>query len=349
MKVAKLLIRYVYFLLRLPILFVMRLVVPSRGFASTINRILLIRPDRLGDFVLSLPVAENLRLHYPEAQIDILVRPALAGLARMIPAFSNVLISDNSLSAIAVIRRTPYDLVIDMLCDYTIDSAFLTLVSGAGLRIGFKGWFRELFFSHSIPASQVAGKHMTDLSLELLKPLGVSAKITIPKISLAKDDPREMIIGIHPSGNYPSQRWPKERFAELAKRMLDKYPRATILVFGTPKEKKIVNFVVAQAGGNRIKAVFPESSALANLINNCRLLVCNNSGPLHLAQALGVPTVSTMGPTDPVRWWPKGENSIILRGTVSCLACGRGFCWPHRCMDEVGVEDMEKAVESLLK
>ena len=77
--------------------------------------------------------------------------------------------------------------------------------------------------------------------------------------------------------------------------------------------------------------------------------MCNNSGPLHLAAALGVPTVSMMGPTDPVLWWPNGDDQIVIRKDAGCGPCSLGRCGPHKCMDLITVEEVFEKVRDLLE
>jgi heptosyltransferase-2 len=87
---------------------------------------------------------------------------------------------------------------------------------------------------------------------------------------------------------------------------------------------------------------------LLALFQSCHLLICNNSGPLHVATALGTPTVSTMGPTIPERWWPQGEDHLVLRKDLPCMPCNEGRCRLKTldCMKLITVEDMIEAVET---
>ena len=98
-----------------------------------------------------------------------------------------------------------------------------------------------------------------------------------------------------------------------------------------------------------VTAVFPSMKDLAYLLSTCDLLICNNSGPLHLAAALGVPTVSMMGPTDPVLWRPNGDNQIVVRKDAGCGPCSLGRCGTRRCMDLITVEEVFDKVRGLLE
>ncbi len=88
---------------------------------------------------------------------------------------------------------------------------------------------------------------------------------------------------------------------------------------------------------------------LAGLIAVLRIMAANNSGPLHIAAALGVSTVSTMGPTAPEFWQPQGKNHVVIRRDLPCSPCDRAFCRGHECLESISVEEMEQAVKVLLK
>ncbi len=86
-----------------------------------------------------------------------------------------------------------------------------------------------------------------------------------------------------------------------------------------------------------------------SVVNHCNLFLCNNSGPLHIATALNIPTVSTMGPTIPFHWWPRGDNHIVLRKDLDCSPCKKGICETHECMELISTDEFLAAVTSQLK
>ena len=315
-----------YFLLRLPFLYILKFLfaVPA-GKPEKISRILVIRLDRLGDLILSLPFIDSLRRAYPDAKIDILVRPYLIDMAGMIKSIDNVIAYKGPYDAFRRLPNWKYDIVIDMLCDYKIEPALLALFSKAPIRIGFKGAFREIFFNRPVDRCKGSGKSMVDLNLELLKPLNIPACVTIPKIDLGGRPAKEALtIAIHPGGHYDSQRWPPDKFASVVKKILKKY-NAKIVIIGGPDDREAVERIEKAACDSNVKAVFPAMKDLASSLSASNLLICNNSGPLHLAAALGVPTISTMGPTDPVLWWPKGDNQVVVRKDLELITVEEVF------------------------
>jgi len=343
-------LRSAYFLLRLPVVVIIKLLFfISRPEPERVEKILIIRLDRIGDFVASLPVIDNLKLSYPGAVIHVLIRPHMRGLAGFIKNIDAVLEYDNFLGVVSKLRKERYDLVIDLLYDYKLKTGILAFLSSAPVRLGYAWGFRELLFNRVVKAGDTKNKSMVAVHLEALKTLGVPVRVLVPRIEVEKRrSGGQIVIGIHPGGHYPSQSWGNDNFAALARRMLELY-KAKIYIFAGPDEKDIVSYIVSRVGDKNVQAFSPDTQGLVSLIAGCDLLICNNSGPLHVAAAEGVPTVSTMGPTDPVLWWPQGENNIVIRKSLKCSPCGRACCPGHECMNSISVEEMEKAVSSQIR
>jgi len=349
MNIKRLLLN-IYFLARFPFLLAARAIFALSGRISgeRIGRILLIRPDRLGDLIVSLPVARNIRDAYPRAELDIIVSPSLAGLAVKTGLFSEVLEYCGFWRSVSAVRRKRYDIVIDLVFDYTVKTALLAGASGAAKTIGFALGGRGVVFSSAVPGSVCAGKTMCDIVQCLLGYVPAPRVHTVPVFPLREPHrPEVLTIGIHPGGYYPSQRWPAARFAGLALLCLRKL-NARIIVIGGELDRACVEEVRAALGDKVGEAVYPETGNLPDAISRCSLLVCNNSGPLHLAAARGVPTVSVMGPTDPVLWMPAGNMNRVIRKGLSCSPCSRPFCKSHRCLNDITEDEVFGQVRDLL-
>jgi ADP-heptose:LPS heptosyltransferase len=324
-----------YFLLRMPLIhFLTLLPVGTDSKTGEVSDILIIRLDRMGDFILSLPVIEDLKLQHPKARITVIVKPYLRELAGIIRSIDKVIIYESFFVTMKEMRKKQYDIVIDMLCDYKLTSAALAYMSGAPVRVGFAWGYRELFFTASIDHSKHQDKGYTALSLELLGLLNVPAVITVPKISLSETvSSGQKIVAIHPGGYYQSQRWPLERFAALARLLVDEMKEEIILI-GGPEDKQIVRGIINEIGERNVRFIYPGLKDMALILKDCKVLICNNSGPLHFAAALGVPTVSTMGPTDRTLWRPVGDNAIVVdRGND---------------VTRISVDDMYEAVKKVI-
>jgi len=157
-------------------------------------------------------------------------------------------------------------------------------------------------------------------------------------------------IGINPGSTYgPAKRWLPERFAGVGKRLVSEQ-KARILLFGQGEEKHLSDFIAGGIGENCLNLAGKTTLArLAALLERCDLLLTNDTGPMHIAAALGVPVVAVFGPTDPRTTAPAGEKHIIVRKPVACSPCLKRRCpADHQCMKEIGVEDVFNAALKLL-
>jgi ADP-heptose:LPS heptosyltransferase len=346
----KKLILNLYFLFRLPLIVALKLLCPARRkTGGALSKILILRLDRLGDLVLSLPFIEGLRAAHPSAKIDILVRPYLAALAGMIEGIDGVILYHGMADAFRNLPGRGYDVAVDMLVGYSLEPAAAALATRSGVRIGFRGGFREVLFTSSVDAGASSGKGMVELGLELLKPLGAGITTTVPRLFKGKRELAEGVgIVIHPGGHYASQRWAPENFAKAARSLAERYG-ARVTVVGGPGDRGSVAAIMGSMGPLAARAEFPDLKGLAGILRSASIVICNNSGPLHLAAALGVPTVSVMGPTDPVLWRPRGEHQEVVRGLVKCSPCQRGECADHRCLKMITPDEVVARAAKILK
>ena len=303
-----------YFILRLPVIYAAALLFPVKRYVDEgkPTKILIIRLDRLGDFIMTLPVIENLRFYYPGAKISVLVRPYLADLTRLVRSIDDVIVYDNFFSAARKLREEWFSIAIDMIYDYTLKPALLAFISGAPVRVGFDIGLRGFLFSNVVKPVKEP-RPMKDINLDIVKMLGIPVKVTVPRIVLEDAQKKETTtVVIHPGGYYPSQRWPAERFSDVAGKIVRAY-NLKLLIAGGPDDRALVEDIVGRLPGDKAETIFTGLKEFSSILAQSSLLICNNSGPLHLAAALGIPTLSIMGPTDPALWWPQGENHVVIR------------------------------------
>ncbi len=337
-------IKEIFFLLRYPLLIALSLL-RLRRKAGQPKKILVIRLDRMGDFVLTLPLLQNIRLKYPEASVDILLRPYTRELALVSEAADQILLYKGFFGTIKEVRKERYDLVIDPLLGTGLKTSFLAYSSGASVTAGFKGRGRELLFSHSVEPKK--GKSVLELTEDLQLALDIPAEIMFPAIK-PETAPAKEFIGMHPGAFYPSQSWGAGNFAALAA-MISERLKMRVLVLGGPGDRELVDVVVTKANSAGVLGKLAGYKELVTMLCSCKALICNNSGPLHLAASLSVPAVSTMGPTDPVLWRPVGPDNIVLRRGLECSPCSLGSCEYHKCLSDVSVDEMFDAVLRLLE
>jgi heptosyltransferase-2 len=340
----------IYFILRVPLLFLVKLALPARmKKPEAIIRILVIRLDRIGDFVTSLALIKNLAVAFPGAKVDVLVRPYLADLARLDRHIDHVLVYEGFSRTARRLKANRYDIVIDPLFDYTVKTALFSLASGAPTRAGFAWGFREVLFTHAVSRAATRGKKMADVHLELLKALEIPVRFTIPDLEVPRHTSEGLlVVSVHPGGFYPAQHWPRDNFVAVIQSIIKKH-KAVVRVIACAHEKDLADYIVTQVNSPSAEAVFPGTTAeLVSVLAASDVVLCNNSGPLHIAAALGVPTVSTMGPTDPVLWQPAGEKNIVIRKDLTCSPCSKAVCSHHRCLASITPEDVFQAVEDAI-
>lgn len=326
-----------------------------------IENIILLRHDRIGDMVLSTTMFKALKKRYPKARLTVLASEKNHPVIRNNPYVDEILIYKGIGWFIKEIRQRHFDLAIDPFLTYELSQALLTYLSGSKYRIGFEGAGREVFFNVKgpklFPVIQFAN-HM----LELIDFSGGGISSCAPEIFLTQEEIKwalkfledrgfgrgDLKIAIHPGAFYPSQKWPIEKFGQVAERIANEFGVKVLLLGDTAEDPLLVKIKVASEGDVEIFSGLNLRQFMA-LLSLCNLLVCNNSGPLHIASALKVPTVSLMGPTVVPLWLPYGNNHIVIRRDLACSPCNKAKCDDHSCMKLITVEEVVDTIGLQLK
>lgn len=327
---------------------------PARRVPGRPDRILVISQRRLGDAVLSLPVFSALRGRCPEAQIIVLCPPAVRGVFDLCSEVDDVMVDAGRGSLLGVgkifrvLREKALDLVIDLNTDGSLFPALLVGLSGAGFSIGYGQDGRGVFFDESFPAPSEE-EHTVERLLVLLEPLGIEnpsrevrlvlpegkRKSFSPAIQTGEGEENLPLVGVHPGATHWTQRWPVEYFAELADELIVHGP-ARVILCGGPSDWEAIRRVQERMRTTPdVAPPFPSLREFAFFLARLDLLVCNNSGPLHLACAVGTKTFSFMGPTRAAQWWPRGSgHHVFRRNDLPCIGCNRGYCSTggHDCL-----------------
>ena len=312
-----------------------------------INKILVIRVDGIGDLLNSTPAIALLRENYPSAEITVLARPLNAPVLIGNPDVDRILIFDRAgkhrgiharLQFYRELRRERFQLVVAM--QTAMWTHLVAFLSGARHRLGrYQKRFRSTL-THAWRGKYRKGEtHEVDRNLELvglickgegkrklifhLSPDEVTAaKAQLTSVGISPDT---FLIGIHPGGSSFDKRWPEKRYAELADRLTQQYNARVLLLHG-PEEATLTHNI-QQTMQSRATVHAPESiRELGAMLSCCNLVVCNDSGPMHLAAALDVPMVAIFGPTDHVAWHPLSENASIVRRDMPCWPCSAHKC-----------------------
>jgi len=310
---------------------------PPPPIPQTIRSLLVISDGRLGDVCLAIPVLQCLREAYPDASLGIVTPRRLQPLVQWACQPNYLFDLDNSRAFTGI----HWDIVIDLTTDYHLKPARLAAETDASVRIGFEHSGRSQYFN--LPLVMSENEHMQDTYRRVLGPLGIDFR-SIPLPALVPTEaPREgkpYTVAIHPGAHFQTQRWPSGYFGQLIRRI---HERAEFcLVLGNEDETELVDEIVTSGGPGALRGITRDVMELAAAIRSSQVLICNNSGPVHLAGLLGVPTLSFMGPTVKRRWLPRGSHAVVLRrDNLPCIGCNRGYCRirTHACMVEIGPDE----------
>lgn len=325
------------------------------------ERILVLRIDRLGDSILTFPFVQSLKSVVPRAEVIYAVQEPWAALFRDQKNVDRVIgmPKDFQQRARLLADATP-ELIIDPQTDPITETALLCAKSGAKWCIGFTGYGRERYFSsyRKPPSDQ---RHFADEAFGLLElwpdmkfePV-IPPFLEVSVTSRARWEVRQSehatlskgYICIHPGAFYKTQRWPVDHFLELSKRIREKLKRPVIWLRGEDVRLSVPAF---EDDPGLICFSNLAIDQLAAVLGDGEVLVGNNSGPLHLACALGIPTVSVIGPTVPYRWLPLGKNHQVANLGVSCSPCNLSWCSHHTCLKSIGVDQMFELVRKQLQ
>ncbi|MFQ5900904.1 MAG: glycosyltransferase family 9 protein [Thermodesulfobacteriota bacterium] len=327
-----------------------------------IKSILFLRHDRIGDMVVSTAALKALRKTFPDARITVLASDRNHEVIENSPNVDEIVVYKGFYWFVKEMRARRIDLTIDPFYTYELKQAFISHLSGARYRIGFEEAGREIFFNLKGPGIYPA-KQFVDHMLELIACLGGDVKGYKPELFLTEEegqwasrflsekgiDSDGVTVAIHPGGYYETQRWPAERFGFAAKRLVDELKANVIVIGGGQGEVAVVNSI-KEICGDHVSIISDISiRQLIAILGKCDLFLGNNSGPLHIAAALGLPTVSITGPTVFPLWLPYGDNHIVLRKELDCSPCNRAICLDHSCMELITVEEVMEAVVKQLR
>ncbi len=331
-------------------------------------RTLLVRaPNWIGDAVMATPTLTALRAGFPRARIAVLAQPAVADLLAGHPAVDEGLVDDHRGAhkgpagrwrLASEIRGRGFDAA--LLLPNSFDSALVAALARVPTRVGYRTDARGLLLTAALSPPARPLPHMTSYYLGLLSAWGLTGDPRAVSLAVApaeRDKARlrlsewgvrsaDRVVAVNPGAAYGSaKRWPVERFAGLAERLVR--DGAFVVVLGAAGERALGDAIVTRLGRRAVNAAGSTTmrEAMA-VLTCCRHLVTNDSGPMHVAAALGVPVTAIFGPTDPRATRPMGERVTILQHAVDCAPCRYRECpIDHRCMTAVSVDEVYKAVK----
>ncbi len=305
------------------------------------RNILIVRPDRLGDLILSLPVARVLKDNFPECNVTYLAAPGPAGIAPLTGFVDNWIVDKGRngrmglLELTSAIKTGSYDYMIELKPSWrTACAGFLT---GVPVRIGTGRRLYSIFYNRRLGLHRRgSGRHQVDLDLAMLQPLGIGASGIMPSLAIPEFIKKEagQLVGesikeyivIHPGSGGSAPNWPIIKYKELAG-LISK----EIAVVITGQESTADRFDGCLDLSGKTDLV-----QLAGVISKCRVFISGSTGPLHMADALGIKCVSLFSDHPDVgasRWGPRRnmENVLVPEGP----ACNQRNLSRCRCLEQI--------------
>ena len=328
------------------------------------ENILLIRLSSLGDIVLTTPAIRAIRAHFPNAYIAMLVAKQSADVLRQNPNLNEIIQFNRSardkdtgemLRILRILRQRKFALTFDFQRKFRTE--LLMYLSGASERVG-KGRLC------TIRVPEQGNKHATEHYFDLLHAAGIPAEDRELEMFLSKSERAgacyvfeeagvselQLKVGLFPGAGWKLREWMPERFASIGDRLVQHF-NAQVLIFGGPKDVELVNTVCNLMNEPAIPfAGTLQIRQLAACIEKCDLFLTNDTGPMHIAAAVGTPTLALFGPGNHIRFQPLGDSHAIIRHDVPCNPCKQftDKCKDNICMKQITVDEVWDSISKIL-
>lgn len=338
------------------------------------KRILISRTDRIGDVLLSTPVIKALRTNFPQSHIAVMVRPYARDIVLGNPYLDEVIIYDKdraqrgigrNISFALALKKKRFDLA--LILHPTNRAHLVSFLAGINRRVGFNRKFGFLLTDKIEHRKQQGAKHEMEYTLDVIRQLGIEPEDKTLFMPIRQDSEMyiedflehsgwqkgQRLIALHPGASCRSKIWPKERFLQLAEQLVTQF-KVKIVVVAGPDDIETAKALVSLLPFPCIDACGKTTvSRLASLFRRCSLLISNDSGPVHLASAVGLPVVVIFGRKQPGlsprRWGPVASStSAVLHKDVGCLECLAHNCRKgFACLQAISVKEVLAAARKL--
>jgi len=325
------------------------------------KKILIVKPSSLGDVVHSLPFLNAIRERFPGSEIHWVIAKGLEDLLTGHPMIDKIWIINkdiwkklsyirDSVHELRIfmkgIKEEKYDMVVDL--QGLLRSGIITLSTGSPLRVGFQE-AREgsrFFYTHKIKGGRDV--HAVDRYLKIAAFLGCDIDDICfpmplsfePSVQTGISLPVDYAV-IAPGARWGTKRWPPEKFGRLASLL----PLNTVVV-GSKGDMDYAKKVLDLSKGKTISLAGKTTlKALIEIIRGARFFISNDSGPMHIAAALGIPVFAIFGPTNPERTGPYGKGHTVIRQDISCAPCFKRRCNDLRCLESISASKVFRTIK----
>jgi len=340
-----------------------------------VDRILITRTDRIGDVVLSTPAITAARKAFPQAYIAAMVSPETQEIIKGNPYLNEIILYDKktrhksflkTLHFAICLREKKFDLA--LILHSTVRINLVCFLAGIARRIGYARGKMDFLLTDKLEYTKRLGeKHEAEYSLDVLRHAGIKAEISPLVMTIEKKDEESIdrllreagaetgkFIVLHPGASDASKMWPKEKFARLADILIDRFGLRVVFV-SSPEQAKIGEEVRRLMKNNPVSLCGQTSlGELAALLKRVSLFISNDSGPVHIACAVGTPVISIFSRNEkglsPTRWAPLGKKTRAVHKDVGCTECLAHNCKKaFLCINSISVEEIVEKAKELLK
>lgn len=315
--------------------------------------------------MLTTPAMGQLRKAFPHAEIVVAANPTVAEMFSSHLDCDRIIIWDkkgrhNEVFRVVQfsrkLREEHFDLAV--LFQNAFEAALLAWLAGIPRRMGYRTDGRTLLLNHGVAIGVDERRlHHSEYYLKMLRQAGIDAAVQQPRLYCSEEEmqwaqgrlPGDDWVAVNPGAAYGSaKRWLPERFAAVAER-IGRELGGRIVLIGSRQDAAVGAQIASAISANHLNLVGQtDIRRLMALLARCRLLITNDSGPMHMAAALATPLVALFGPTDPVTTAPVTDRGIIVRHPVACAPCLKRHCpTDHRCMIAIGVDEVLDAARNL--
>ncbi|MEM4655049.1 MAG: glycosyltransferase family 9 protein [Thermosphaera sp.] len=353
-----------------------------------VSSILVFQLGHLGDICATVPLISCLKKYFPQASISLCTGSWNREFAHCIKGIDEILVYDNPfldrrkrqnvwgaiiyfIKFISYLRKKEFSIAMDTRGH--INSLYPLYLSKAKLTVGFsykgQGIFldRWIAFNPRHTEKYEADRLLLLLNILPLKRLELSVLEECPivvheeKINNMQHIDDDFIVTLAPSAPWPPERWPEENFAQLADKILftcrDRVKKLKIILVGAESDEPVLTRVEESSHDeNDIKKVVcRDINELITILKKTKIFICHDSGPLHLAYILGIPTISLFGPGNWLRWSPRGKKHICIKASVPCSPCKEDLTQErckkptNECMKKIKVEEVMIAFVNLFE
>ncbi|MFH1854404.1 MAG: lipopolysaccharide heptosyltransferase II [Candidatus Omnitrophota bacterium] len=339
-----------------------------------IKRILIVRTDRVGDVVLSTPVFAAARAAFPDAYIAVMVSSQTKEIVAGNPHINEIIVLDKGSRHRGFLKTVIFSMWLKakrfdlaLLLHSTVRVNLICYLAGIPRRIGYARGKMDFLLTKRLEYTKRLGeKHEIEYSLDVLRSLGVNVEASSPIVSIKENDFKEAdsllfesgvkentgLVFINPGASCVSRIWPFENFASLADTLMDNLGLSVVIV-SSPEHVKIGEKV---RGLMKHEPIFlcgrTSLGVLAALLKRASLFISNDSGPVHIACAVGTPVISIFSRKErgvsPKRWGPFGRKSVFVHKDAGCIRCLAHNCKKDfLCLKSITVDDIMEKVKEL--